>query len=841
MNFGPSAAAVNVSVVGSDGVRLGCEPCGAVTDGAVLCATSATRGSLTVAVGARRSLPVPFSVDVLLRPPVIGLVVNDTSGGAVLSDTRGGGLVRVVGTGFHSNYELRLLPAVAAAAVATGVISDAEREALPQCLLVPPTTSVLAHCVLPPGVGVGIQLVFYARGRLSVPAGSVSYAPPRLDSVVIVDDAADAAAAAGANATLNVTAAGAVASADAARRLPTAGGLIALRGANFGAAPGAVSVAVGGARCVIVGAVAHDGLRCVAPPGGAAAAPVTISVGGQSAAASAGAIVAYGPPVVERVDPPLAPTEGGTNATLWGANFDGAPGRGCPVVTVVLPPPLPPAPAAVLWCNSSAVRVRVPPGVSGVGDGARAGLLIAAAQTTLSYGAFGYLPPRIDSVALPGGCPVDGCTAWVNGDGFGGPGLPPTLAVVTVGGRPCAALSVSARAISCAVPPGAGTALDVRVSVLDRAGTAPGALSYDAPRVARVVPGLIDARAPASIVVVGAGFAAPGMALLIGGVPCGSPVQIFNSSAVGCATARVWRVGGAPVSVSVGGQRSNDGLLLLALCARGYYGLPTDAACAPCPEHALCLGGAMDPVPLAGFFRVSRAVMGACTPPEACLMPALPSEQAQRTEAASLASWNASVVAGGSGGGGRGGGYSAFVDLDSPNCAPAYVGALCGNVRAACRARAVVCANAELVPCARAVRGGVLPQGERMHRLPLECAHLPYPHRARRDPARVSAVLGLRAPRGAEGRHNWCAVRGGGGLGSRGVCASCVVAWCERVARRRGRFPANARPLRRIPLPVVRARVPGWQPLSRACACSAHSCRAQAACDSRHVQLRRDF
>lgn len=45
-----------------------------------------------------------------------------------------------------------------------------------------------------------------------------------------------------------------------------------------------------------------------------------------------------------------------------------------------------------------------------------------------------------------------------------------------------------------------------------------------------------------------------------------------------------------------------------------------------CPlRAAVCHGGALDPIALSGYYRLSRSVFVACTPPEACLETALPS------------------------------------------------------------------------------------------------------------------------------------------------------------------------------------------------------------------------
>jgi hypothetical protein len=129
---------------------------------------------------------------------------------------------------------------------------------------------------------------------------------------------------------------------------------------------------------------------------------------------------------------------------------------------------------------------------------------------------------------------------------------------------------------------------------------------------------------------------------------------------------------------------------IISQCMEGYYGLPGDATCEPCPAHAMCPGGALDPLPLAGYYKVSRSLFAACTPPEACQAMPLPgpAELAARTQSA--------FGAPGTGGGGV---IVAAANSTTPpsaaaNCASAYAGSLCGDCAANYYRKNVVC-----VPC----------------------------------------------------------------------------------------------------------------------------------------------
>jgi large repetitive protein len=102
---------------------------------------------------------------------------------------------------------------------------------------------------------------------------------------------------------------------------PTAGGqLLTIRGSNF-STTGVVQI--GSSVCALgpTGLWSHSEIRCTLPAGHGRAAPVAITVDGQTGNGT----YAYAPPIVATVSPTTGPAAGGTLLTLMGTNFGIAP------------------------------------------------------------------------------------------------------------------------------------------------------------------------------------------------------------------------------------------------------------------------------------------------------------------------------------------------------------------------------------------------------------------------------------------------------------------------------------------------------------------------------------
>ena len=646
-NFGAAGAGVVVAVRASpsdSSDAVACVPCpGGVTDGSITCGTNATTGFLVVTLGALASEPVPFSINALLRPPVILSASNSTTGGPVLARTSGGDVVTLLGSSFHSGYEVYVWSGGRA-----GNWSAKDRAWLPRCAVAPPVTPSVMRCVMPAGVGTDLAFLMFARGRFGALSGRASYAPPSIAAVLL-----------GPRGDWDV--------------LPSAGGVVTLRGANFGPGGNATSVTVDGAPCPLVRAACSASvLVCAAPPGGSAKVAVRVSVGDQGVVVGVG----YAAPIMYAVLPVTVPTRGGVNLTLIGDNFPPA----CPRVTFVPQPPLAPAVARVLECSYTRIIVLAPPG-----GGAVVVVRVEGPQAVEATGVFAYDAPRIVlATSASGSFAVDGFVLRLFGENLGAGGAAVTRAVgVGAGAGPCAVLSASDTEMTCAAPPGAGRGVDVAVTVLGRAAVLARAFSYDPPVVRGVVPSVLDVRIAQQVYVYGSNFFASALTVAVGGVACGVPVQLFNSSVIGCAATRTLRIGRPGVVVAVAGVSSAQ-FWVLAQCMRGYYGQPFDPACEPCPENAMCLGGAVDPIATAGFYRVSRTEFAACTPPSACLAVVPPTAAARAALIAST--WVLTVTEDGgnmtTGNGTVVSNSSSTAGFRAPNCAVGYTSLLCATASA---------------------------------------------------------------------------------------------------------------------------------------------------------------
>ena len=601
LNFGWDARLVAVTVAGGgggDGVP--CAVCN-VSDAALSCSTTAPAGALVVAVGALASPPVAYSFAQLSQAPVVLTATLGDSRPLVGLSTAGGDVATLRGTGFTGFNR----QATSAAVVlvrgggAGGEPTLATLTAAPRCAVLNASETALT-CVVPPGTGTGLAFVVLAHGRGTPAAGapSVSFAPPVITGV-------------GRGAGVDAAGAGGP--------LPVQGGPITLFGANFGGGLGPVTVTVGGKPCAVdPGSVSHSRLSCVAPPGTDAAAGVSAVVDGQVSVADGPGIaarVAYARPSLARVVPPTAPTAGGTTLVLYGTDLAQADGAACPTVSFVLPPPLAAVPAPVISCNDTAVVVTAPAGASGDAPGARVDVRLATPgqPTVTAPGVFAYAAPLVTGVRARGaaGYALGGFDLEVAGVNFAS--YAPVVLLLPPGagaaGVPCAVLAADTGAITCRVPPGMSALMHigVAVTVFGRTATLHDAFSFDPPRAVRLAPSRVDPRAPVNLLVWGANMGAMGLALSMGVVPCTVPVHLYNDSVVGCGAALPGRIGVVPVVVSVGGQASNA-LSVVAACVEGSYGVPGDAACWPCPPHAHCPGAAMDPLPLAGYYRTRRSV-----------------------------------------------------------------------------------------------------------------------------------------------------------------------------------------------------------------------------------------
>lgn len=97
---------------------------------------------------------------------------------------------------------------------------------------------------------------------------------------------------------------------------------------------------------------------------------------------------------------------------------------------------------------------------------------------------------------------------------------------------------------------------------------------------------------------------------------CANAARVSEDRLVSCVAPAGLPVGVVTLVVSTGGQ-SGEAVVRVA-CEPGSFGSKGEQ-CSACPVGALCGGGDHDPVPDAGFYRVSRTEFEVCDPRSACV------------------------------------------------------------------------------------------------------------------------------------------------------------------------------------------------------------------------------
>jgi hypothetical protein len=392
----------------------------------------------------------------------------------------------------------------------------------------PPPTNAQVVCTLPAGVGVNVETRVRAGGQEG--ASSVfSYDAPNVTGLSPVNP-------------------------------PTAGGLITLVGANFGAASAAVTV--DGLVCPVMMAT-HTTLVCQSPAGPGGMSTVRLVAGGQLGQRA----FTWASPTLLSVSPSSASTRGGVPLTLTGSNFgDGTlttvsvGGRVCPALTT----------------GHVSFTCALP-------EGATPGMVQVTANVagaTSQQVSFSYAGPSVTSVTPSRAPTAGGVTLTIRGDSFG-----TTSAAVTIAGQACPVLQQTHGVLLCRVGPGQGQNLPLVVSS-GGLSSAPFAFGYEPPLVESTWPPKLPTGA-ATLWVRGRDFGvAPTVTL--GGVVC--PVLRSTASEIVC-SAPAGMVGAAPLVVTTAGQSSATAQVLrVATCGRE---LSNGAACEDpreCRGAGVCFG-----------------------------------------------------------------------------------------------------------------------------------------------------------------------------------------------------------------------------------------------------------
>lgn len=255
---------------------------------------------------------------------------------------------------------------------------------------------------------------------------------------------------------------------------PTMGDIeVVVTGTNFGTER---SVTIGGSDCEVVpldpGAsdaekiLLHSQIRCILPPGQGDDLSVAVNV--SDVVATKANLFSYNPPSISPggISPFIGPTAGGNILSITGENF-GFSGS-VRVGTVTCNPN---CGSDCSWSHSL-IQCRLGAGQGEDDDGEQV-IVTVAGQSSTENELYFYESPRIDDFNPKTGNTTGGYIMVIEGEHFG------TDALVYLGDdeHMCDVQSQNDTIIICEVPSGAGTGLDVIVSVSTRV-TSLGDFSY---------------------------------------------------------------------------------------------------------------------------------------------------------------------------------------------------------------------------------------------------------------------------------------------------------------------------------------------------------------------------
>ncbi|HYD49457.1 MAG TPA: IPT/TIG domain-containing protein [Terriglobales bacterium] len=264
-------------------------------------------------------------------------------------------------------------------------------------------------CTLPPGVGANLAVAVQIGPHLASPQLTVSHQAPLLESV-------------------------------APASAPTAGGAtLTIFGSNFGPS-GLSSVQVGNVNCPITSA-SDSRISCTLPAGTGTAA-VVVTAGGQ---ASNSGVFRYDAPLITAISPTTGPAAGGALLTIDGSNFGNSladiaatvDGNDCPIEEL----------------SDARITCTLP-----AGNGTQRIVLVRVALQTSNAVPFDY-DAAAEAVSPSHGPPQGGTTITISGSGFD-----QADTYASIGGRDCRILTQEPTAITCVLPAGRGTDLDVNVT-----------------------------------------------------------------------------------------------------------------------------------------------------------------------------------------------------------------------------------------------------------------------------------------------------------------------------------------------------------------------------------------
>jgi thiol-disulfide isomerase/thioredoxin len=326
---------------------------------------------------------------------------------------------------------------------------------------------------------------------------------------------------------------------------------VVINGLNFGAMDHKIKAFIGRVPCKAVKRLSEDSVQCIAPAGFGKNLSVTLKLFGrhQHTRVNKSATFSYPPSSVKSIKPRTVPTEGDWIMII--GNGFGA------MQTKYLTGMIGERPCVkTVWISSKKVRCQTPPGV---GKNISVSVYVGDGELAISKNILSYQHPTVVSIE-PNHAPGSGSnmtivklTVTEIGSVRGQQNK--TISVgsdkkamlkrikrnVTIGGKTCKIVNVTATTISCIVPKGIGYDLPVIVTVENVSSPVnkKALFEYDGPAIASVTPSVVPCVGGKRIIIDGTSFGenteTEDMAVLVGGKDCAN-VTWVNDTAISCIT-----------------------------------------------------------------------------------------------------------------------------------------------------------------------------------------------------------------------------------------------------------------------------------------------------------------
>lgn len=311
---------------------------------------------------------------------------------------------------------------------------------------------------------------------------------------------------------------------------------ITITGTNFYSS--GATVRVQDTDCPVVGAHNHTVITCTMPSNmGTVAIRVTTAYN-----RTVQTSYDYGAPSIASWSAAAKATAGGDLLTILGDNFYTAP-------TVQLGPKecsWNPLTISGTSANNTVIICKIP-----AGEGTNLALsATAGTRTVTATDKFSYDPPSITSLSNNFGSTSGGSVMTITGINFGVSGY------ATINNVACTASTVTHVQILCTVAAGMGTALPVKVTVLDRSTTTSASLvfNYNAPVITAVTPLNSPTSGGGTMTITGTSFGITGL-VRIGTMNCAPTGTGFTHTQILCLIP-VGTGKNHAILVTVGGQSS---------------------------------------------------------------------------------------------------------------------------------------------------------------------------------------------------------------------------------------------------------------------------------------------